>query len=148
VKRITAPWAVGRSPGKRVVSVTGTTASDWLREHGIAQNDVSAIDAYDLLRDGDADAILRRARSAVLRAAQGGNSRSARSSSARTAALRCSEAARCANVNLTLLELRADGTYQRLYNQWFGAPERADGRAWTRPPVARHTITADYAHGR
>lgn len=46
-------------PGKRVVTVRGSTADSYLRRHDISPRTVASIDAaYPLLRNGDADAIV------------------------------------------------------------------------------------------
>jgi polar amino acid transport system substrate-binding protein len=115
-------------PGKRVVSVSGSTAADWLRDHGIVHNDVAAIDeAYAVLTRGDADAIVYDAPVLQYHALHEGkgklevvgpifNREDYGIAQPPGSPLRKA-------INLTLLQIRADGTYQRLYNKWFGAPE-------------------------
>jgi len=114
--------------GKAVMSVTGSTASDWLRNRGIAHEDVTSVDeAYPLLRRREIDAIVYDA--PVLRyyalTAGKGRVRVVGSIFDREdygIALAIGSRFR-KPINLTLLEIREDGTYQRLYNRWFGAPE-------------------------
>lgn len=115
-------------PGKHVVSVTGSTASDWLRDHGIVHNDVVSIDeAYPLVTGGEADAIVYDAPVLQYHALHEGKGKIAVAGPVFNRedygiALPPGSPLRKA-INLTLLQIRADGTYQRLYNRWFGAPE-------------------------
>jgi polar amino acid transport system substrate-binding protein len=115
-------------PGKRVVSVGGSTASEWLRDHGIVHQDVTSVDeAYPLLTDGEVDAIVYDAPVLQYHALHEGKGRLAVAGPVFNRedygiALPPGSPLRKA-INLTLLEIRADGTYQRLYNHWFGAPE-------------------------
>jgi polar amino acid transport system substrate-binding protein len=115
-------------PGKRVVSVTGSTASNWLRDNGIVHNDVVSVDdAYPLLSRGDADAIVYDAPVLQYHALHHGKGKLAVvgpifNREDYGIALPPGSPLRKA-INLTLLQIRADGTYQRLYNLWFGAPE-------------------------
>jgi polar amino acid transport system substrate-binding protein len=112
-------------PGKRVVSVEGTTASKWLTERGINHTTVKQVeDAYPMLTEHSADALVFDAPVLLFAAnesngnlkvvgpifkqeqygivVQGGSP------------LR-------ETINRTLLEIYSDGTYQQLYSKWFGA---------------------------
>jgi polar amino acid transport system substrate-binding protein len=113
-------------PGKRVVTVDGTTADSWLDEQGIAHSRVKSIDlAYPELTAGRADAIVFDA-PVLLRwvaTAGGGKARMAGpifKSESYGIAVGSGSPLR-EQINATLLDMQADGTYLALYNRWFHA---------------------------
>jgi polar amino acid transport system substrate-binding protein len=112
-------------PGRRVVSVAGTTASSFLSTRAIHHVEVRDIEmAYQLLESGQADAVVYDAPVLLYYAAREGQGKvrmvgNLLSPEEYGIAMPTSSPLREA-VNQSLLELRADGTYQQLYEKWFG----------------------------
>jgi polar amino acid transport system substrate-binding protein len=112
-------------PGKEVVTVRGSTAAAFLDSRSIGHNDVDRIeDAYPLLRNGQAEAVVFD--SPVLLhyvATRGGNkirlAGGVFQPQAYGIAFPTGSPLREA-VNHSLLEINDDGTYQRIYERWFG----------------------------
>ena len=110
--------------GKRVLTVEGSTADVYLDRIGLEHTTVVAIeDAYPLLRDGAAEAIVYDA--PVLRHHVNTHGRGQESvvgsifnAEAYGIALPPGSELR-EPINRTLLQIRADGTYGRLYERWF-----------------------------
>ncbi len=113
-------------PGKRIVTVEGTTADTWLTEQGLAHNRVASIDlAYPEMIDGRADAIVYDA-PVLLRwtaTAGGGKAQMAgpvfKQEAYGIAVASGSELRE--QINAALLDIQSDGTYLALYNRWFAA---------------------------
>jgi polar amino acid transport system substrate-binding protein len=112
-------------PGKEVVSVKGSTAAAFLDSRSIGHRDVERIeDAYPLLRNGQAEAVVFD--SPVLIhyvATRGGNkirlAGGVFQPEAYGIAFPTGSSLR-ETVNHSLLEINDDGTYQRIYERWFG----------------------------
>lgn len=117
--------SVNDLPGKEVVTVRGSTAALFLDSRSIGHNDVDRIeDAYPLLRSGQAEAVVFD--SPVLIhyvATRGGNkirlAGGVFQPQAYGIAFPTGSPLREA-VNHSLLEINDDGTYQRIYERWFG----------------------------
>lgn len=112
-------------PGKRVVSVQGSTASKWLTERGINHTIVKSVEeAYPMLMENSAEALVFDS-PVLLFAANASNGtlevvgpifKQEQYGIAVPAGSLLRE-----NINRTLLELYSDGTYQQIYSKWFGA---------------------------
>ncbi len=114
-------------PGKRVVTVDGSTADTFLTERGIPHGTVARIeDAYKAL-DSDApsaDAVVYDSPVLLYYAATGGKNRvrvvgTVVKSEPYGIAFPIGSPLR-EDVNRTLLEITADGTYEEIYQRWFG----------------------------
>lgn len=111
-------------PGKRVATTKGSTASAAARELRADVVEVGKIeDAYKALNDREVDAVVFDAPVLLYYAARGGKGRVQLVGAPfrkedygivfpRNSALR-------KQVNVTLLALREDGTYQQIYDKWF-----------------------------
>lgn len=112
-------------PGKRVVSVEGSTASKWLTERGINHTAVKSVDdAYPLLTEGSADALVFDSPVLLFAANQSNGNLKVVGPIFKQEqygiAVPTGSSLR-ENINRTLLELYSDGTYQQIYSKWFGA---------------------------
>ncbi len=112
-------------PGKRVVSVEGSTASQWLTGHGISHARVKGVDeAVAALTGNGADALVFD--SPVLLYAANASDGKLKvvgpifNQEQYGIALPTGSPLR-ESINRTLLELYSDGTYQQIYSTWFGA---------------------------
>lgn len=112
-------------PGKRVVSVEGTTASKWLTERGINHSLVKHVeDAYPMLTEHTADALVFDAPVLLYASNQSNGNlkvvgpifKQEQYGIVVPAGSPLRE-----TINRTLLEIYSDGTYQQLYSKWFGA---------------------------
>jgi polar amino acid transport system substrate-binding protein len=111
-------------PGKKVATTSGSTAAAAVRELRADVVEVAKIeDAYKALNDKQVDAVVFDSPVLLFYASRGGKGRVELVGAPfrkedygivfpRNAALR-------KQVNVTLLSLREDGTYQRLYDKWF-----------------------------
>ncbi|MGL5826720.1 MAG: transporter substrate-binding domain-containing protein [Nocardioides sp.] len=112
-------------PGKEVVTVAGSTSDTYLTRLGLAHTTVDTIDlAYPQLGNGSVDAIVYDAPVLQHRANTLGKGRELVvgpifSNEAYGIAFP-NESPLLEKTNRSLLELRADGTYDRLYTRWFG----------------------------
>jgi polar amino acid transport system substrate-binding protein len=112
-------------PGKRVVSVEGTTASKWLTERGISHINVKTVeDAYPMLTEHSADALVFDA-PVLLYAANESNGNlkvvgPIFKQEQYGIVVQTGSPLR-ETINRTLLEIYSDGTYQQIYSKWFGA---------------------------
>lgn len=111
--------------GRRVVTVEGSTSENFLLDRGFRPSSVIQVqDAFDLLLDNRADAIVYDAPVLLYFANNEGRGR------VTIAGNRFQEefygiafpigSAHLESVNNTLLQLYEDGTYEALYRQWFG----------------------------
>ena len=117
----------GDLPGRQVAAVSGSTAAQYLLEEGIAFEGVTRIDdAYALLQNGEVQAVVYDA--PVL---QYYASKKARGQTQVVGSIFKPEKYGIAlppgspwrkQINETLLSIYGDGTYEALYNEWFGAP--------------------------
>ncbi len=112
-------------PGKRVVSIQGSTASKWLTEHGISHTTVKSVDdAYPMLTANRADALVFD--SPVLLYAANASNDALKvvgpifNQEQYGIVVQIGSPLR-ESINRTLLELYSDGTYQQIYSTWFGA---------------------------
>jgi polar amino acid transport system substrate-binding protein len=112
-------------PGKRVASVQGSTASEYLRQQSIEARDYTKIeDAYPALQDGQLDAVVYDAPVLLYFASHEGKGRFQT-----VGAIFRKENYGIAfpdksplrkRVNEALLKLKENGTYESLYVKWFG----------------------------
>ncbi len=111
-------------PGKRIVTVEATTADIWLNEQGIAHTRVASIDlAYPELTAGRADAIVYDSPVLLRWTATAGSNKARMAgpifkSESYGIAVATGSPLR-EQINASLLEMQADGTYLSLYNRWF-----------------------------
>jgi polar amino acid transport system substrate-binding protein len=112
-------------PGKRVVSVEGSTASKWLNARGINHIAVKSVDeAYPMLKSDSADALVFDSPVLLYAANQSNGSLKVVGAIFQQEQYGIAVPAGSPlreNINRTLLELYSDGTYQQLYSKWFGA---------------------------
>lgn len=111
---------------KQVVTVKGSTAAAALTERGLEFRTVTAIeDAYPLLQNGSVDAVVFDAPVLQHYASTASGSVLLVGPVFRPedygVALPLSSPLR-KQVNATLLDMRADGTYERIHTAWFGQP--------------------------
>lgn len=109
--------------GKRVISYPGTTSWDYLRKHGISPTPVDDIDAsYEQVRSGEADAFVFDASIIQWLAANRSGVRVAGPIvQPENYGIAMPDGSRWEEpVNLGLLRLREDGTYERLKKAYFG----------------------------
>jgi polar amino acid transport system substrate-binding protein len=111
-------------PGKRIVTVDGSTADKWLNEQGLSHRRVTSIEAaYPLLTKGDVEAIVYDAPVLLRWVATSGQGQ-ARTVGAifkpETYGIALNQGSQLREqVNATLLEMQNDGSYDRLYVKWF-----------------------------
>src|SRR5262249_46372964 len=112
-------------PGKRVATVAGSTSAEYLKQHHIDAAEFSKVDdAFLALQREQADAVVYDAPILLYYASHGGNGR------VQTAGgifrresygiVFPTDGRYRKPVNEALLNLREDGTYDRLYKKWFG----------------------------
>ena len=117
----------GDLPGRQVAAVNGSTAAQYLTEQGISFEGVTRIDdAYALLQSGEVQAVVYDAPVLQYYAAK-----KARGQMQVVGPIFKPEKYGIAlpsgspwrkQINETLLAIYQDGTYEALYNEWFGAP--------------------------
>ena len=113
--------------GRKVATTRGSTAANVVREHNAQLVEVSAIaDAYKALLNNDVDAVVFDAPVLLYFAANEGKGRVQMIGAPFRKedygiVFRPNNPLR-RQVNATLLTLREDGTYQRIYERWFGGP--------------------------
>ncbi len=115
----------GDLPGKRVASVVGSTSAEYLRQHHIDATEFPRIeDAFQALQDDKADAIVYDAPILLFYASHDGNGKVQpvgqifRKES--YGIVFPTDSPYRKRVNEVLLNLKEDGTYDRLYQKWFG----------------------------
>jgi polar amino acid transport system substrate-binding protein len=116
--------SVADLPGKKVVTVQGSTSADYLTEQHVMFTSVTRVeDAYRLLERGEVDAVVYDAPVLLYYAATGGKGKVQvvgqllRPENYGIAVPTNSPLRK--ELNRILLELAADGTYQNLYDRWF-----------------------------
>jgi len=117
----------GDLPGKPVATIAGTTAVDYLRGHHAQVRQFSTFDQMiKALLDRKVDAVVSEA--AILRyyTAHEGSGRvkmvGPEFNTAPAAIMFQLDSALRRKVDLSFVALRENGTYQQLYDKWFGAP--------------------------
>jgi len=115
---------VGDLPGRRVATVEGSTAERFLADHGVAFTAVRAIDdAYRLLEQGQADAVVYDSPVLLYHAATAGRGRVRLVGSIfkpESYGIALPEGSPLREpLNRALLAIANDGTYQQLYGKWF-----------------------------
>lgn len=114
-------------PGKRVATVEGSTAAKYLIARNLGFVGVKSIDeAYDLLEQGQVDAVVYDAPVLAYYSATGGQG------TVRLAGpifqeetygiVLPTDSPLREPINAALLRLRQDGTYEQIYQRWFAAP--------------------------
>jgi polar amino acid transport system substrate-binding protein len=112
-------------PGKRVASVRGSTSAEYLRQHHIAAVEFSRVEeAFDALQHDQADAIVYDAPVLLFYASHEGHGRVQPVGSIfrrESYGIVFPTNSRYRKpVNEALLHIKEDGTYDRLYKEWFG----------------------------
>jgi polar amino acid transport system substrate-binding protein len=112
-------------PGKRVASVQGSTASEYLRLHNIEPMDYAKVeDAYPAMQQGQIDAVVYDAPVLLYFAAHDGKGRfqtvGAIFRKENYGIAFPDQSPLRKRVNEALLKLKENGTYQLLYTKWFG----------------------------
>jgi ABC-type amino acid transport substrate-binding protein len=112
-------------PGKRVATVTGSTSSEYLKHHGIPAKEFTRVeDACEALQQASVDAVVYDAPVLLYYASHEGKGKVQivgplfRKES--YGILFPSNSSKRKLVNETLLKLKENGTYDRLYTKWFG----------------------------
>jgi polar amino acid transport system substrate-binding protein len=112
-------------PGKRVASVQGSTSMEYLQQHHIDAREYSKVeDAFEALQRGEADAIVYDAPILLFYASHEGTGKvQAVGSIFRKESYGIvfpTDSHYRKPVNEALLNMKEDGTYDRLYKRWFG----------------------------
>jgi len=112
-------------PGKLVASVQGSTSSEYLRQHHIEATEFSKVeDAFEALTHDQADAILYDAPILLYYASHEGNGKVQPVGSIfrkeSYGIVFPTDSRYRKPVNEALLHIKEDGTYDRLYKEWFG----------------------------
>jgi polar amino acid transport system substrate-binding protein len=112
-------------PGKTTGTTAGSTSASWLKEHGAKVTEFQKIDqAFAALEQGSLDAVVFDAPVLLYHAANGGRGKVRvvgpifKKENYGILFPQGSELRKI--VNAALLKMREDGTYDRLYNTWFG----------------------------
>lgn len=113
-------------PGNDVVTVAGTTSADYLDDRGIGFRSVDSIEAaFDALATRSADAVLYDAPVVQFFVARGGQGIAQTAGpvvSPEYYGIALAEGSPLVEpVNVALLGVNEDGTYERLRTKWFGA---------------------------
>ena len=114
-------------PGKQVATIAGSTAVDYLRAQNAQVQEFGTTDQmYKALRDKKVDAIVTAAPLLLYYAAHGGNGLvktvGPEFNTAPIAIMVPLDSPLRRKINLALISLRENGTYQQIYDKWFGAP--------------------------
>jgi polar amino acid transport system substrate-binding protein len=112
-------------PGKNIGTTSGSTSATWLKDHGAKVTEFQKIDqAFTALEQGTLDAVVFDAPVLLYYAANGGRGKVRvvgsifKKENYGILFPRGSELPK--TVNSALLKMREDGTYDRLYDTWFG----------------------------
>jgi polar amino acid transport system substrate-binding protein len=112
-------------PGKNVGTTAGSTSSAWLKDHNAKVTEFQKIDqAYTALEQGNIDAVVFDAPVLLYYAVNGGRGKVRvvgpifKKENYGILFPRGSEMRK--TINSALLKMREDGTYDRLYDTWFG----------------------------
>ena len=117
----------GDLPGKQVATVAHSTASDYLREqHAQVQEFTTPDQVFQALLDKKVDAVVSAAPLLLYYAAHEGKGRvktvGPEFNSAPAAIMVQLDSPLRRKINLALIALRENGTYQQIYDKWFGTP--------------------------
>ena len=112
-------------PGKRVATVVGSTSAEYLKQHHINATEVAnADDAFEALRHDQADAVVYDAPILLFYASHDGSGKVQPVGSIfhreSYGIVFPTDSHYRKRVNEVLLNLKEDGTYDRLYQKWFG----------------------------
>ncbi|MGE5220440.1 MAG: transporter substrate-binding domain-containing protein [Chloroflexota bacterium] len=112
-------------PGKRVASVQGSTSAEYLRQHNINFIDFAKIEAaFDALQQGRVDAVVYDAPVLLYYASHAGKGKMQTAGTIfrkeSYGILFPSDSPYRKRVNEALLKIKENGTYDQLYNKWFG----------------------------
>jgi polar amino acid transport system substrate-binding protein len=116
-------------PGRKVATVTGSTAATFLRANNVVVQDRPAVtDAIKLLLDGQVDAVVFDGPVLLYFASNEGKGRVAMAGQMfrkEAYGIMFPQGSPLRKpINEALLKLREDGTYDRIYNRWFQAQDR------------------------
>ena len=117
----------GDLPGKQVATVAGTTAVNYLREHNAQVQEFTTSDQmFKALLDKKVDAVVTAAPLLLYYATHEGNGRvktvGPEFNTAPIAIMVPLDSPLRRKINLALIALRENGTYQQIYEKWFGTP--------------------------
>ena len=114
-------------PGKTIGTIGGSTSATWLKDHNAKVTEFQKVEqAYSALEEGKLDAVVFDAPVLLYYAANGGRGKVRvvgpvfKKENYGVLFPRGSELRK--TVNAALLKMREDGTYDRLYETWFGQP--------------------------
>lgn len=113
-------------PGKRVATTSGSTSATYLKEHSAKVLEFAQIDqAYEALERGDADAVVFDAPVLQYFAAHGGKGRFQTVGNLFRkeyyGIVFPPDSPYRKQIDLAILQLKEDGTYNELYDKWFSA---------------------------
>jgi polar amino acid transport system substrate-binding protein len=116
-------------PGKRVVTVQGSTSAEYLREHDIIPYEVPDPDSlFERLQQGEAQAVVYDAPVVMYYASHDGRGKVALAGSIfrreNYGILFPSNSKLRKRVDEALLEIKENGVYDQLYRKWFGSESR------------------------
>ncbi|MFZ2061760.1 MAG: transporter substrate-binding domain-containing protein [Candidatus Binatus sp.] len=114
-------------PGKQVATLAGSTAADYLRAQNAEVQEFATPDqVYKALLDKKADAVVLPAPLLLYYAAHEGKGRvktvGPEFNTAPAAIMVQLDSPLRRKINLALISLRENGTYQQIYDKWFGSP--------------------------
>ena len=117
----------GDLPGKQVATIAGSTAVDFLRAQNAQIQEFATTDQmYKALLDKKVDAIVTAAPILLYYAAHQGKGRvkmvGPEFNSAPAAIMVQMDSPLRRKINIALIALRENGTYQQIYDKWFGSP--------------------------
>ncbi len=117
----------GDLPGKQVATVAHSTAADYLREqHAQVQEFTTPDQMFQTLLDKKVDAVVSAAPLLLYYAAHEGKGRvktvGPEFNSAPAAIMVQLDSPLRRKINLALIALRENGTYQQIFDKWFGSP--------------------------
>jgi polar amino acid transport system substrate-binding protein len=112
-------------PGKRVASVQGSTSAEYLRQRHVDVKAFSRVeDAFDALRQDQADAVVYDAPILLYYASHEGSGKVQPVGSIfrkeNYGIVFPADSPYRKPINEALLQIKEDGTYDRLYKKWFG----------------------------
>ena len=117
----------GDLPGKQVATIAGSTAADYLRQQKAQVQELATTDQmFKALLDKKVDAVVTAAPLLLYYAAHEGKGRvktvGPEFNTAPIAIMVQLDSPLRRKINLALIALRENGTYQQIYDKWFGSP--------------------------
>jgi polar amino acid transport system substrate-binding protein len=117
----------GDLPGKQVAAIAHSTAADYLREENAQVQEFPTSDQmFKALLDKKVDAVVSATPLLLYYAAHEGKGRvktvGPEFNAAPAAIMVQLDSPLRRKINLALIALRESGTYQRIYDKWFGSP--------------------------